>query len=156
MSRKKYKDYTIEEIKAELAEFDKTYDRQHGRTGVELDDPEAEKRRLWNNLVSRRSRKARKEAHQRHDKAVREALHLHDGEDEWGIAPVDERRYRSKFKSGYIGAPVKVEYIRRMTGLKLFQMYQLQERTGLIPTPRITKEQADADYQRCIRTGDIY
>ena len=155
---KSYAEYTLEELQHELAELDKQLGRQHGREGKGFDDPEKEKRRLWNNLVSRRSRLARRQALARHDRAVNEALHLHIREDadEWGITPVDERRYKAKFHSGYIGAPVYVKYIMGMTGLKLFQVYQLQERTGLIPTPRVTKEQADANYAYCLRTGDIY
>ena len=153
---KPYKDYTLEELQAEIAKLDEQLGRQHGREGQKFSDPEKEKRRLWNNLVSRRSRLARKTLQQHQDKSYNEILNICQDEDEYGISPKDERRYRAKFKSGYIGAPVPVEYIQRMTGLKLFQIYQLQERTGLIPTPRITKEKADANYKHCIETGDIY
>lgn len=153
---KSYAEYTLEELQQELAELDKQLGRQHGREGKGFDDPEKEKRRLWNNLVSRRSRLARREALVRHDKAVNETLNLHQEEDEYGIKPVDERRYRAKFHSGYIGAPVYVSYIRRMTGLNLMQMYILQERTGLIPTPRIREEDARADWKRRYEQGDIY
>lgn len=153
---KSYAEYTLEELQQELAALDTKRDRQHGRAGVGFDDPEKEKRRLWNNLVSRRSRLARRQALQRHDEAVNKSLGLHQNEDEYGIKPVDERRYKATFKSGYIGAPVYVSYIRRMTGLNLMQMYVLQEKTGLIPTPRIREEDARADWKSRYERGDIY
>ena len=153
---KPYKEYTLEELKQELAKLDEQLGRQHGREGHKFDDPEKEKRRLWNNLVSRRSRLLRRNLKKHQDEQVNKILNIHQDEDEYGISPRDERRYRSKFKSGYIGAPVYVKYIMMMTGLKLFQIYQLQERTGLIPTPRITKEEADANYKYCYETGDMY
>lgn len=144
----------LEEVKQQLAEF--SYGRQHGRAGVALDDPYDEYERLLNNLRSRQTRARRKEHIKCQDKVFNEILNIHQDEDEFGISPRDERRYKAKFKSGYIGAPVYVKYIMMMTGLKLFQIYQLQERTGLIPTPRVTKEQADADYKHRWETGDMY
>lgn len=153
---KSYAEYTLEELQQELAVLDTKRDRQHGRAGVGFDDPEKEKRRLWNNLVSRRSRLARRQTLQRHDEAVNKSLGLHQDEDEYGIKPVDERRYKATFKSGYIGAPVYVSYIRRMTGLNLMQMYVLQEKTGLIPTPRIREKDARADWKSRYERGDIY
>lgn len=144
----------LEVVKQELAQF--TYGRQHGRAGVPLDDPYDEYERLQNNLNSRKARARRKEHIKRQDKVFNEVLNIHQDEDEYGISSRDERRYKAKFKSGYIGAPVYVKYIMMMTGLKLFQIYQLQERTGLIPTPRVTKEQADADYKHRWETGDMY
>lgn len=154
--KKSYKDYTLEEIREEILQLDKQLGRQHGKEGTAFSDYEKEKRRLWNNLVSRRSRLSRRQLQKHQDEKFNEILNIHQDEDEFGISPKDERRYRAKFKSGYIGAPVYVKYIMMMTGLKLFQIYQLQERTGLIPTPRITKEQADANYKYCYETGDMY
>lgn len=153
---KSYLEYTLEELQEELSKLNQQLGRQHGREGKGFDDPEKEKRRLWNNLVSRKSRLAKRQALERHDKAVNESLRLHQDEDEYGIKPVDERRYKATFKSGYIGAPVYVSYIRRMTGLNLMQMYVLQEKTGLVPTPRIREEDARADWKSRYEKGDIY
>lgn len=144
----------LEEVKLELSKLQGP--RHHGRSGVAYEDPYKEYERLLNNLRSRQTRARKREIIKRQDKVFNEVLNIHQDEDEFGISPRDERRYRAKFKSGYIGAPVHVKYIMMMTGLKLFQIYQLQERTGLIPTPRITKEQADANYKHCWETGDIY
>lgn len=155
---KPFKEYTLEELQEEIARLDKQLGRQHGREGQKFSDPEKEKRRLWNNLVSRRSRLARRELQKSQDESYNKILNLYqcDDADEWGIRPVDERRYKSKFHSGYIGEPVKLKFVMSTTGLRPFQIYQLQLRTGLIPTPEVTKEQADANYAYCVRTGDIY
>ncbi len=144
----------IDQVKVELAQF--SYKQQHGRSGESYTDPYKEYTRLLNNLRSRKTRAKRKEIHNAQDKAYNEVLKIHQDEDEYGIRPVDERRYRATFKSGYIGAPVYVSYIRRMTGLSLMQMYVLQERTGLVPTPRIEEKDARADWKRRYDRGDIY
>lgn len=144
----------IEELKQKLAEY--SYGRQHGRAGESYEDPYKEYRRLLNNLNSRQARARKREQIKQHDKAYNEILNIHQDEDEYGIKPVDERRYKACFKSYYIGAPIHPSYIKRMTGLNLKQMYILQEKTGLIPTPRISKEAADADWKKRWESGDIY
>lgn len=156
--RKKYTPEQIhsmlEKVKQELAEFN--YSRQHGRTGVKFNDEYDEYVRLNNNLISRKARAKRKHLEQKAERVFEESLGLNRDEDAYGIRPVDERRYKATFKSGYIGAPVSVAYIKRMTGLNLKQMYILQERTGLIPTPRIKQSVADADWKARYERGDIY
>jgi len=144
----------IKEVKSELANY--SYDRQHGRAGESLDDPYQEYIRLLNNLRSRKTRARKKERLKEQDKVFNEVLNINTNEDEYGIRPIDERRYKATFKSGYIGAPVYRSYIKRMTGLNLKQMYILQERTGLIPTPSISKEEAEADWKKRYERGDIY
>jgi hypothetical protein len=157
MSTKKYKDYTIEEIQKELDDLDVILGRQHGREGKKFDDPEKEKRRLWNNLSSRKSRLSRRNIEKAQETAYNQALKLDTDEaDEYGIKPVDERRYVKCFHSGYIGAPVYLKYVKMMTGLTLKQIAILQERTGEIPVPPVTKAQADADEKERWERGDIY
>ena len=92
---KPYREYTLEELKQELAKLDEQLGRQHGREGHKFDDPEKEKRRLWNNLVSRRSRLLRRNLQKHQDEQVNKILNIHQDEDEYGISPRDERRYRS-------------------------------------------------------------
>ena len=41
---KPYKEYTLEELKQELAKLDEQLGRQHGREGQKFDDPEKEKK----------------------------------------------------------------------------------------------------------------
>jgi hypothetical protein len=144
----------LEEVKQELSKFEQK--RQHGRAGESFDDPYKEYTRLLNNLRSRQARARRKEHFKRQDKAINKVLNIHQDEDEYGIRPVDERRYKATFKSGYIGEPVYRTYIKRMTGLNLMQMYILQERTGLKPTPVIKEAEAKADWKHRYETGDIY
>jgi len=144
----------VEELKIELAKY--SYRQQHGRAGESLENPYEEYDRLLNNLRSRQTRARKKALEQKADKAYNEILDIHKDEDKYGIRPVDERRYKGTFKSGYIGAPVHRSYIKRMTGLNLMQMYILQEKTGLIPTPKIREAEAKADWKHRYETGDIY
>lgn len=152
----KYENATIESIKAELEELDKALGRQHGRAGKTFDDPEKEKRRLWNNLQSRKSRNNRREIEKKREKSYRESLGIVDDEDEYGIRPIDERRYIACFHSGYIDAPVYRKYVQRMTGLNLKQILVLQKRTGLIPVPAVNDDEADADAKKRWETGNYY
>ena len=152
--KKKFKDYTLEEIQAELDELDKQLGRQHGRTGVKYDDVEKEKKRLWNNLQSRKSRNLKQTIENEKDKAVNEILKIHEDEDEFGIRPVDERRYTKCFHSGYIGETPERKYVQIMTGLTLKQINILQKRTGLVPNPAVNDSEADADEKRRWETGD--
>jgi hypothetical protein len=149
----KYENATIESIKAELEELDKALGRQHGRAGKTFDDPEKEKRRLWNNLQSRKSRNNRREIEKKREKSYRESLGIVDDEDEYGIRPIDERRYIACFHSGYIDAPVYRKYVQRMTGLSLKQVYLLQQETGLKPYPAVTEKVADKDQKIRDREG---
>lgn len=152
----KYEEATIESIKAELEELDKQLGRQHGRAGAKYDDPEKEKRRLWNNLQSRKSRHSKKSLEKRREQSYRESLGIVDDEDEYGIRPVDERRYIKCFHSGYIDAPVYRKYVQMMTGLSLKQIAVLQKRTGLIPEPKVSDKEADEDAKKRWETGNYY
>lgn len=76
--------------------------------------------------------------------------------DKHGISPFDQRRYIHCFHSGWIGADVKLAYVKRMTGLSLLQIAILQERTGLLPVPVVTKQVARKDQRRRELLGDIY
>lgn len=152
--KKKYKDYTLEEIITELDELDKQLGRQHGRMGIKCEDSEKEKKRLWNNLQSRKSRMLKQKIEKERDKHVNEILKLHEDEDEFGIRPVDERRYTKCFHSGYIGETPERKYVQIMTGLSLKQINILQKRTGLVPNPAVNDSEADADEKRRWETGD--
>ena len=154
--RKGYNEYTLEEIIAELDALDAELGRQHGREGQKYSDPEKEKRRLWNNLVSRRSRNARKEYQKRQDDAYKEILKLASDADEYGIRPIDERRYVHTFHSGFQGEIPERSYVMRMTGLTLNQIRILQKRTNLSPNPPVSDTEASADEKRRERTGDYY
>lgn len=149
-------DYTIEELRLLLAEMDKKIGRQHGKSGITYDDPAKEKDRLWNNYSSRLSRERRKNIEKAQEKTFLEAHNIKCDEDEFGIRPVDERRYKACFHSGYIGAPVYRDYVRRMTGLNLKQICILQKRTGLIPVPAVEDAEADKDWKERYERGDIY
>lgn len=105
--------------------------KKRGRKGIVKDDPIAEARRLKLNESSRRS-KAKK---LQREKELRKQ---ETGEDKYGIRPVDERRYNQCFTAGYIGMPVSLGYVRSMTGLSNTQIFVMQKRTGLYPTPAIT------------------
>ena len=144
----------LKEVKQKLAELDPS--RQHGRAGKECDDPYQEYTRLKNNYDSRVSRAKKKALEKQQDKTFNEIYGINTDEDEYGIRPVDERRYKRCFHSGYIGAPVYRDYVKRMTGLSLKQIAILQKRTGLIPVPAVEDAEADADEKRRWETGDIY
>lgn len=154
--KKGYADYSLEEIISELEALDAELGRQHGREGTKYSDPEKEKRRLWNNLVSRRSRNARKEYQKRQDSTYKEILKLASDADEYGIRPIDERRYVRCFHSGYVGEVPERIYVIRMTGLTLNQIRILQKRTNLSPNPPVSDKEASADEKRRERTGDYY
>lgn len=150
------KDTPMEVILHELEKLDTSLGRQHGRAGTSSSDSEKDRVRLLNNLNSRLSRMAKREIEKSQEQTYREVLGLNNDADEYGIRPVDERRYRACFRSGYIGEPVERVYVKRMTGLSLNQIRVLQERTGLIPVPAVTAKEANADEKRRYETGDIY
>lgn len=132
-----YKESTIESLLAELKEYG--YTRQHGRAGKELDDPEAEKRRLYNNLMSRKARAAKRELIKDKAKRVVSIVKQDDYEQDInGINAKDRRRYNLCFTAGIQGIPVERDYIRRMTGLDDIQIDILAKETGLIPANPVT------------------
>ena len=77
-------------------------------------------------------------------------------EDEHGIRPVDERRYVKCFHSGWIGQTTELAYVRRMTGLSLYQISILQETTGEIPTPAVSLASAKSDKKYREEYGEMY
>lgn len=148
---------SLEELKRLMAELDSKLDRQHGVKGTVAETEEQECKRLWNNYKQRLYKQSVKEKAKREDKVFDVWEGNPDRQpDKYGITPIDERRYKNCFKSYYIGFPIEVSYIKRMTGLSIEQIYQLQLRTGYKPTPEITKAQAMKDKQRRELVGDIY
>ena len=147
------KKLTLDEIKKKLAEADANLNRQHGKLGVKCEDEEKELKKIYNNLKSRESR-ARKRALEKHQDYTYNKLYgLHADEDEYGIRAIDRRRYTKCFKSGYIDARVTRKYVKMMTGLTLNQIYILQNETGLIPYPAVTKKEANEDEKYRWETG---
>lgn len=126
--------------------------RQHGKKGTPLADPIEDAKRLLRNKQSREYR-ARKKAL---EKAKEQAFGFTSDEDIYGIRPIDERRYKKCFHSGYIGEIPSRKYVIIMTGLSLRQIQILQERTGLSPIPPVGQKEAAKDEKRRWETGDIY
>ena len=126
-----------------------------GKKGTVKSDPEKEKARLKANLASRIYKAKKKAQAMAQEAAYAEILGIDLG-DKYGIRAVDERRYVKCFHSGYIGEIPSLDYVRRMTGLSLNQVYILQQRTNHIPYPAVTKAIAATDEQRRINLGDIY
>ena len=137
---------TLEYLREEYARLTKNYTRRHGRKAKVFATPEEEYKQLYNNVSSIKSRNARKEMEARADKSYVEKYGFGaDDADIYGITPKDRRRYEAKFKNCPHGSRVTLEYLRRMTGLTLKQVYILQEQTGLIPYPKVSKIEADKD-----------
>lgn len=156
MGRKSYMP-SLEELRKLMSELDSKLTQQHGRKGTVAETEEQERKRLWNNYKQRLYKQSVKDRAKRED----EAFDVWDGNpdrkpDEYGITPIDERRYKNCFRSYYIGFPIEVDYIKRMTGLTIAQIFELQSRTGYKPTPEITKSQAERDRKYRELTGDIY
>lgn len=150
---------TLEELRQYEAEYLATRKRQHGKERIkkEYASEEEEYKNLYNNWSSRESRKRKRALEKSQDKVFAATWGcMAEDADEYGIRPVDERKYIGCFKSGYIGDPVKVSYIKRMTGLSLKQINVLQQRTGYMPTPPVTDKVANDDEMRRYETGDIY
>lgn len=148
-------DEAINVLRQRQAELNSNYKRRHGKQEKQATTKWEEYKRLYNNVKSQESRLRKANLEKQSDKSFNQ-LHNNEEEDEYGIRPVDERRYKKCFHSGYIGAPVYRKYIRTMTGLSLKQIAVLQERTGLIPVPAVGKAEAEEDERRRIETGDIY
>lgn len=97
-------------------------ERQHGRAGKVLDDEEAEKRRLYNNLASRISRAKKKLHNMNKDLRLAGIKEV----DEFGITDIDIRRYKQCWV--YTNVVPEREYIKRMTGLNDIQVAELDRR----------------------------
>jgi len=151
------KEMTLEELQAGIEATKQK--RQHGRTGKVLADPEAEAKRLYNNLKSREARKRVRDLDKARDRAYTAAMGRcvdENEEDEHGIKPVDRRRYKQTFFSGYEGQPVYLSYVKMMTGLKNKQILVLQdeefvvnkftgEKRKLVPVPAVTSKDVKAE-----------
>lgn len=116
----KITDETIASLQEQLALLEP--DKQHGRKGVALDDSEAEKRRLYNNLASRISRAKKKLLEQNKALAVAGLKEM----DDFGITDKDIRRYKNCWV--YLNTIPDNEYIKRMTGLNDIQVSELNRR----------------------------
>lgn len=141
---------TYEELKAFFAERAKTM-RQHGKLGKTCENEADDYKRLYNNYLSIKTRANRKKIEKAQDEAW--SWWKQKDEDEYGIRPVDERRYKLCFTSYYKGLPIELSYVKRMTGCTLYQIWILQQRTGFIPSPPVTKKDALADQKRIEREG---
>lgn len=148
-------DEAIKVLRERQAELNAGYTRRHGKKEKPAETKWEEYKRLYNNVKSQESRLRKAKLEKDKDKVYNQ-MHNVEEEDEYGIRPVDERRYKACFKSGYIGAPVYRKYVRMMTGLSLKQIAVLQERTGLVPFPAVDMAEAEADEKRRWETGDIY
>lgn len=135
---------TLEELRQLQAEYEATRDRQHGKKPAVFKTEAEEYTQLYNNLKSREARKRRADYEKRVDSRFKVMLMSEDSDAD-GITPKDERRYRGCFKCRYKGERVETSYVKMMTGLSLAQIYIMQERTGLIPYPPVTKKVAKKD-----------
>lgn len=148
---------TLEQLRQYEAEYMATRKRQHGKARKIFDNEKDEYRQLYNNWASRCARKRKRDLIASKEKHFRSFWGVYaEDADEYGIRPVDERRYKGCFRSGWIGMSISRDYIRRMTGLTLKQISILQQRTGLLPTPPVSIKEADLDEQRRYESGDIY
>ena len=116
----KITDETIESLQKQLELLEP--DRQHGKAGKVLEDTEAEKRRLYNNLASRISRAKKKLKQQNLDLKIAGIKEV----DEFGITDIDIRRYKKCFI--YENVLPERDYIKRMTGLTDIQVAELDRR----------------------------
>ena len=144
-----YKPPTLEELEKEYNEWLAKYPRKHGRTAKLSEDPEIRRQQIYKNLKSMQSRQRRKEVDDWHEKSYVERYGFGaDDADCYGIRPVDRRRYNKCFKSCPHGASVELDYLRRMTGMTLYQIYIMQNETGLKPKPAVSEKAAKLDQKR--------
>jgi len=121
-----------------------------GRKPKVLDDPIAEAKRLKANESSRKSKKRIRDLEKSRAKSYMDMYgsSVNGNEDEYGIRPVDERRYIKCFKSAPIGTKPKLSYVKMMTGLSLMQISILQKRTGYLPEPAVKDNVAKYDDEK--------
>lgn len=103
-------------------------ERQHGRKGQTLENPEDELTRQYHNLQSviyRAKKKAlydKPSAQESSDKILKDA----------GITEVDLRRFKGCFQwEDYMHCYPDIEYVRIMTGLNDYQILVLEEYTKM-------------------------
>lgn len=155
--KKKLKDKpTFEELLKRYEELTGGYTRQHGRKAAKIENTPEGYERLYKNVKSIESRNRRKELDKARDQSFVERYGFgNDDADANGITAKDRRRYNAKFKNCPKGSKVELEYLRRMTGLNLFQIYVLQQETGLLPYPAVTEKAAKAE-QKFREDNGIY
>ena len=135
--------------------------RKRGHKNIALDDIEADAVRQLKNLQSLVYKAKRNKTYETQedasDVANMKAIHGSEWEkymqDSDGICAKDEERYRYRFK---VSKKPTLREIARFTGLNLFQIYKMQEKTKLYPEPRITKDEADLYLRKVHLTGDYF
>lgn len=141
-----YRQETLEELEARYNAWLAKYPRRHGRTAKLSDDPVMRRKQIYKNIKSMESRQRAKAVDEWHEKSYVERYGFgNDNADCYGITPKDMRRYLAKFKNCPHGSRVELDYIKRMTGLTLYQIWILQQRTGLSPYPAVTEQVAKRD-----------
>ena len=137
---------TLEELEQKYTELLAQYSRRHGRTAKLSTDPEERYKQLYKNVKSIESRMRSRKLEQKAAKSFVEKFGFgNDDADIYGITSKDRRRYIAKFKNCPYGSRVQLDYVRRMTGLTLNQIYILQNETGKYPYPPVTKKAAAKD-----------
>lgn len=148
---------SLDELLKMLSELDAQIGRQHGRLPQkkkEGEDDAAFYKRLWNNYCSRKSRHRRNTLEKEQEKHYDDVIGFNKDADKFGITPKDQRRYINCFKSYYTCMAIERSYVKRMTGLNLRQIYELQKRTGYKPKPEVTMQEARADEKRRWERGE--
>lgn len=141
-----YQPPTLEELEKRYNDWLAKYPRKHGKAAKLSDDPEIRKKQIYKNLKSIESRHRCKEIDDWHEKSYVERYGFgNDSADQYGITQKDRRRYKAKFTNCPHGSIVTLDYVQRMTGLNLNQIWILQNETGLKPVPAVTEKAAKKD-----------
>lgn len=134
---------------------------KRGHKNVALEDVDADAVRQLKNLQSliykAKKNKTYETQEDAADVANMKAIHGSEWEkymqDSDGICAKDEERYRYRFK---VSKKPTLREIARFTGLNLFQIYKMQEKTKLYPEPRISKNEANNYIKHVTETGDRF
>ena len=134
---------------------------KRGHKNEAKDDLKADAQRQLNNLLSL----IYKSKIKKHEKTLEDSSDIdnmkaiHGSEwrkylnDENGLNQKDEERYRYRFK---VTKKPTIKEIVRFTGLNIYQVYLLQQKTKLYPEPRITKDEASRYLKYVTETGDTF
>lgn len=134
---------------------------KRGHKNAIKSDLREDAQRQLNNLVSLIYKDKKKEhIEMLEDSSDRENMKAIHGS-EWqkymcdsnGICQKDEERYKYRFK---VSKKPTLREIVRFTGLNIYQVYLLQEKTKLYPEPRITKAEAKNYLVYVDKTGDTF
>ena len=134
---------------------------KRGHKNVALEDIEADAVRQLKNLQSLIYKAKKNATHEMQedafDVANMKAIHGNEWkkymQDEDGITAKDEERYRYRFK---VSKKPTLREIARFTGLNVFQIYKLQEKTKLYPEPKISKNEVNKYITYVKTTGDRF